>query len=230
MRRALVLALALAATGCGSPDNGAAVVPAQESAKTIGVPAGVYRLDTTHASLFWSVRHLGLSDYTARFTGLDATLQLDPDDIARSSITLTIDPKSVRADYPADYRKTHAKSAFSSWDEDLAMSKSFLNAGAFPNIAFKSTTARQTGPDTAEVVGDLTFLGVTRPVTMNVKLNGELATHPFSRTPAIGFAAEGRFKRSDFGMSTSGVIGDEVSLRFNGEFLMEPPPAATAEP
>ena len=56
---------------------------------------------------------------------------------------------------------------------------------------------------------------------MDVTFNGEMASHPFSKTPALGFRAEGEFNRSDFGMRVGGPLGDTVKVVFNGEFLRE---------
>jgi polyisoprenoid-binding protein YceI len=192
------------------------------------VPAGVYALDPTHASLEWSITHLGLSHYTARFNTIDARLTLDPANLANSSVTATIDPKSVDAHYAGDYRGTHAQTGFGSWSEDIARNAAFLNADVHKDIRFASTKVEPTGPRTAEVTGDLTFLGQTKPVTLTVTFVGDVARHPMAGRPAIGFAAEGRFKRSDFGMST-GPLGDEATIRFNGEFIQQAPSAAPAQ-
>ncbi|MNE38200.1 hypothetical protein D3C80_1320900 [compost metagenome] len=77
------------------------------------------------------------------------------------------------------------------------------------------------------MTGDLTFLGVTKPVTLDATFGGEIEKHPFMQVPTIGFAAEGKFKRSDFGMPV-GPVGDETTIRFDGEFLQQVAPAAPA--
>ncbi|KAK0330672.1 hypothetical protein LTR94_031921, partial [Friedmanniomyces endolithicus] len=114
-----------------------------------------------------------------------------------------------------------------SWSEDIAKNKVFLNATAFPQITFKSTKVELTGTRTAKVTGDQTFLGVTKPVTLDATFNGDLEKHPFVPAPAIGFSAEGKFKRTDFGMAL-GPVGDEVTIRFDAEFIKEVAPAAPA--
>src|SRR5690606_3793259 len=143
------------------------------------------------------------------------------------ALAATIAPASVDANYQGDYVGTHAATGFKSWNEDIAKSKNFLNGGVFPQITFKSTQVELTGPRTAKVTGDLTFLGVTKPVTLDATFGGEIEKHPFMQVPAIGFAAEGSFKRSDFGMPV-GPVGDEVTIRFDGEFIKEAAPAAAA--
>lgn len=226
--KAAILAVSAAAllTACSPAADKA---PAADAAATAPVelkaPAGVYVMDPTHASLQWSVPHNSISNYTARFNTFEAKLTLDPANLANSSVEATIDPLSVDANYPGDYLGTHAATGFKSFSEDIAKSKNFLNAGAFPKITFKSTQVELTGPRTAKVTGDLTFLGVTKPVTLDATFGGEIEQHPFMQVPAIGFAAEGSFKRSDFGMPV-GPVGDEVTIRFDGEFIKEAAPAA----
>lgn len=198
-----------------------------ETAPEVKAPAGVYALDKTHASLIWSIPHLGMSDYTARFANIDAKVTLDPENIAQSSVVLTIDPASVRTDYPGDYAGTHANSGFKSWDEQIALSPDFLDGRKAPQISFTSTKVEQTGPRTAKVTGDLNFRGQTRPVTLDATFIGSVESHPFRKVPAIGFSAEGSFKPSEFGVGLlGGTLGDEVKVRFNGEFISEQPAAA----
>jgi polyisoprenoid-binding protein YceI len=187
-------------------------------------PTGVYNLDPTHANLTWSVPHNNISSYTARFNTYAAKLTLDAANLENSAIEVTIDPASVDANYPGDYAGTHAQTGYKSWNDDLAKAADKLNASAFPQITFKSTTVKKTGDRTADVTGDLTFLGVTKPVTLKATFNGEIDKHPFMQVPAIGFSAEGSFKRSDFGQP-AGFVGDDVTIKFDGEFIQE---AATA--
>ncbi|MET4684663.1 YceI family protein [Brevundimonas faecalis] len=233
IKAALLAVSAAALLAACSPAADKSGAPAADAASTAPVelkaPAGVYAMDPTHASLQWSIAHNTISNYTARFNTFSAKITLDPANLANSTVEATIDPASVDANYPADYVGAHAASGFKSWSEDIARNKNFLNAGAFPQITFKSTKVELTGPRTAKVTGDLTFLGVTKPVTLDATFNGELEKHPFMQVPAIGFAAEGRFKRSDFGMAV-GPVGDEVTIRFDAEFIKEAAPAAAAAP
>lgn len=190
----------------------------------IAAPAGLYRLDPNHASLHFSVKHLGVSNYVVRFTSFDVTLDLNPDDLSASSVSATIDPASVRTDFSGDYQGTHPDSGFSSWDEDLAKSGNFLNAGEYPSITFKSTRVEQAPDGTLQVTGDLELLGQTRPITLEVEVVGSEQAHPFSGVGLIGFSARGTFNRSDFGMThllTPPLVGDTVTLQFEGEFLQE---------
>lgn len=195
--------------------------PAVAAAAAIAAPAGAYSLDTTHSSLAFSVNHLGLSTYVLRFTKFDARLNLDPANPANSSVTVDIDPSSIRSDYPGDYKAGHADSGFSSWDEDLARSPKFLNSSAHPTITFKSRSVEPMAGGDLRIAGDLTLLGQTHPVTLDAKVVGSAAAHPFNQKGAIGFAAMGTFERSTFGMThlvNPPLVGDTVTIHFNGEF------------
>ena len=187
-----------------------------------GAPAGQYQLDPTHSSLSFSVNHLGLSNYVVRFTSYTVLLQYDPAQPGKSSVTASIDPASLRTYYPADYRASHPNSKFASWDEDLAQSEKFFNAGKFPQIAFRSTAVRSAGPGSLHITGELTLLGQTHPVELDATLVGSTASHPMQPgRAAIGFSAHGSLARSAFGMDSflsPPLIGDTVTVQFEGEF------------
>ncbi|MGB0954630.1 MAG: YceI family protein [Panacagrimonas sp.] len=190
-------------------------------APAIPVPTGTYALDPTHASLSFTVNHLGLSNYVARFADYDVQLVLDPENPGKSSVKVTVDPTSIRTDYPGDYKATHQESPYQSWNEDLAQSPKFFNAGEFAQISFESTKVEQRGPGAYHIVGDLSMLGVTRPLELNASIVGATEKHPFTGKAAIGFSAQGTLQRSAFGMNhllQPPLIGDAVTVRFEGEF------------
>ncbi len=230
MRRIPILCLGLVVAACApaattpaAPPEAAAAAPVVEAAapqpEVKYGAAGTYALDLTHASLTWRVNHFGLSKYTGRFTEFDATLQFNPEDPAATTLTATINPASVETDYRGDYKGTHPTSPFASWNEDLAKNAQWFNAGAFGTITFMSTGINPTGPATGQVTGDLTFLGVTKPVTLDVTYNG-VANFPWAPdVDKIGFSAAGKINRTDFGMATYAPnIGEEVEIIIEAEF------------
>lgn len=175
------------------------------------MPAGVYTVDKTHASLIWKVSHAGLSNYTARFKSYDAEINFDPADITKSTVTAKIDPATLETDYVATAEKD--------FNKNLITKEEWFNAGKFPEITFKSTKIEVTGENTGKIHGDLTFLGVTKPVTLDATFNGAYAVQPFSKKPAMGFSATGSITRSDFGLSTYvPMIGDKVDIIIEAEF------------
>lgn len=183
------------------------------------VPSGVYRLDPLHAALTWTIPHNSLSNYMARFTQYDVVMRLDRDALDKSEVEVVIDPRSVVTHYPADFLATHPTAKFQTWDEQIGRGAQFLNGDTFPTITFKSTKIEMMRPRAGRVTGDLTFLGVTRPVTLDVSLNGQQARHPLRGVPAVGFSAKGRIRPADFGMKLAGGLGDTVTVTFDGELL-----------
>ena len=176
------------------------------------LPAGTYALDKTHASITWKVDHLGLSKYTARFTEFDATVNLNPADPAQSTLEVTINPASVRTDYPNAAQKD--------FDNKLAKGEDWFNAGTHPQISFKATAIEITADNTGTLTGDLTLLGETQPLTLDVAFNGAMLEHPFANKPAMGFSATGTVKRSLWGFDTYiPNIGDEVEVLIEVEFI-----------
>jgi len=232
MSRKLLAGLAFAAilAACGQQaTTPAATEPAAEAAAPVQVtvPAGVYKLDPTHASVTFRVKHFGISNYTARFATWDGEITFDPANLTASTVKASIDPASVRTDYPGDFKATHPNSKFASWDEELGKGETFL--GGTP-ISFQSTALEVTGADTGKLTGDLTLKGVTKPVTLDVKFNGEIPSHPFSQKPVIGFSATGLVKRADFGVATTepltNFLGEDVEVMIEGEFHRQDDPAA----
>lgn len=198
MLRALMLSLLL-------------TVPVAAQEMDLGSPpAGTYRPDPAHTRLWFIVDHLGFSKYMALFTKVDATLQFDPEHPEAMSVTATVDLTSLETHNPAvDYNFNEIVSG-----EDL------LNAPAHPEATFVSTKVAVTGKNTADVTGDLTLNGVTRPVVFAANYNGGWGHMPMDQMGArAGFSLQTVIKRSDFGIdfgvpepgSKMGV-GDDVQI------------------
>ncbi|MDX2276095.1 MAG: YceI family protein [Hyphomonadaceae bacterium] len=219
-------ALALLAA-CSPPAEPRPEAPAAETAAPApsieGIPAGAYTLDKSHASLVFRVSHLGFSTYTAEFSDFDAQLQLDPAKPATAALTATVNPRSL--DIPAPPAGFLRELLGPQW----------LNAAAHPRITFQSTRIEVTGANTARIHGDLTLLGVTKPIVLDATYNGGWAGIPQDPHARIGFSARGSFNRSDFGLSigvpppgsTMGV-GDSIEVQIETEFSGPPMQAAPA--
>src|SRR5260221_6566983 len=87
----------------------------------IKAPKGTYKNDPLHSSLTFKIDHMGLSHYTARFTKFSATLDLDPAKLANSSVTVNIEPSSVRTDYSGDFKAAQKDSPYKTFDEQIAL-------------------------------------------------------------------------------------------------------------
>jgi len=193
----------------------AAAKPGHTAAsKPEALPAGEYTLDKPHASLTFTVSHMGFSHYTARFTSFDAHMTLDPAHPEKVKLTATIDPLSLALNAPP-----------AGFHDELT-GKDWLDAKLTPQWTFKSTKVVKTGPKTARVTGDFTMHGVTKPVTLDVTFNGGYRGLPgYDPHARIGFSAHGVLKRSDFGIK-NGIpapgsnlgVSDEVIFAIESEF------------
>lgn len=175
------------------------------------MPEGNYQVDLSHASIVWKVSHFGLSDYVARFAEFDASIDFDPDNVEKSVVSASINPMSIQTAYPNADEKD--------FDKLLATDKSWFNAGEFASIDFVSTGIELTGENTAIMTGDLNFLGVTLPVSLDVVFNGAMQRQPFTGKPTMGFSATTTIERSKWGMTKFVPnIGDTVEVMIEGEF------------
>ncbi len=118
----------------------------------------------TEVRLQWS--HAGVSTQAAEFTTVKGKLDLEPDNVEQSSLSVTIDASSISTGFgPLD---DHMKSA------------DFLEVETYPQITFSSTGVKQTGDTTADVTGDLTIHGVTKSVTLKTTLTHR-GDHPIGK-------------------------------------------------
>ena len=170
------------------------------------VQAGDYALDSSHGRITWKIDHMGFSDYVGQFINVKAQLKLDPANPANSTLIAEVPIADVAPN-------------------DDALKRHLLNADFFdvenhPTATFRSTRIVLDSDDAneADVFGDLTIKGITRPVKLEVEFNQ--AGPSMGGTYRAGFDAETTIKRSDFGI-TYGLpaLGDEVELHIEGEFV-----------
>lgn len=162
-----------------------------------------WQLDHAHTQVFFTVSHLGFTEMLGQFRKFDARLVLDPEDWSRSSLEATVEAASV--DMNHEGLNEHLR------NED------FFHVAQHPKLLFRSTRVEDLGDNRLRVHGELTLLGVTRPLSLDVRIN-RLGEHPMRKIPWVGFRAEGRIRRSDFGMNYAlGPVGDEVGILINAE-------------
>jgi polyisoprenoid-binding protein YceI len=158
--------------------------------------ADTFKVDPVHASVVFSVQHLGITNFYGRFNDISGTVVFDRENSSKSSVELSV---------PVESLDTHNAKR-----EQSLKSPDYFDAKQFPTITFKSTKVEGSG-DTLKVSGDLTIHGVTKPLTVDFKKGGE-GKGLFGEMRGGG---ETRFtiKRSDFGMNfQQGAIGDEVTI------------------
>lgn len=167
------------------------------------VTAGNYKADPGHSLIAWRVHHFGFNDYIGLFGDVEGTLTLDPANLAAAKVDVTIPIAKV----------TTASAGLT--DHLLRAGQNGGKADFFgPNPAaarFVSTAVKVDG-DEADITGDLTLNGVTKPVTIEAEFTGA-GKHPFNQRETVGFEGEATIKRSEFGLTGFiPMVGDEVKL------------------
>lgn len=171
--------------------------------------AGTYKLDKTHAGVNFRINHLGFSNFMGRFEDIDGTATVNPTDLSKSGVIITLETDSV--DTNVDKLDEHLEAA------------DFFDSAKFKAITFTSTKVEVTGTNaqgksTGKVHGMLSLRGVTKPVVLDVVFNGH-GQSPFGGGERLGFDGSTTIKRSDFGMgSMVPMVGDEVEIQFAVEF------------
>lgn len=172
--------------------------------EVVEIKDGEYTLDKEHAALLFRINHMGFSSYVGRFNDFDVSLNFDPKKIENSSIEAIINMRSI------DVNNTDFAATLTG--------KGWLDTENFPQAVFRSLFVDKIDEQQLVVKGELTFLGITKAVTMDVKLNGA-GNNPLTRKYTLGFAANLRFKRSDFDFKKFiPVVGDEVDIEIHSEF------------
>jgi polyisoprenoid-binding protein YceI len=168
-----------------------------------------YTIDPTHLTIAFKVHHVGFFDMVGLFTKASGSFSFDEETKELSDLKVVIKTKSVFTGHKK--RDAHLRSA------------DFLNAGEFPEMVFVGKSTEKTGDKTGKVHGELTLLGQTRPVTLDVRWN-KSADHPIYKRWTIGVDATGLLKRSEFGMAyavKNGWIGDDLNLMIGFEAYKE---------
>jgi polyisoprenoid-binding protein YceI len=191
-----------------------ALVPLAASAASENVadiPSGHYVLDPKHSSVIARVLHLGISVYAVRFDAVSATLDYDSAHPEAAKVQASVDPASLDAiPIPGN-------------DPSKQFARDFLKVDQFPKASFVSTRLQQGQAGRGTMTGDLTLMGVTKPVTFDVTFVGtghEPLPVPFG-VHAAGFSAVTKISRADFGSTYLGndnLVGDDVTLEINAEF------------
>lgn len=168
-----------------------------------------WKSDPNHSKLTFSVTHLGISDIAGLFNTFDARIMANKDDFSDASFTLSVDVNTINTQ--VEMRDNHLRS------ED------FFHVEKFPTMTYKSTSIKKVGPDKYKLIGDLTLLGITREVAMDLWYRGTIE-NPQSKALTSGFQLTGTLKRSDFNLGPkfpAPMISNEVSIKADGEFLKQ---------
>lgn len=152
--------------------------------------AGTYNFDRAHTFIGFRVRHMGLIDVPGYFRDFTGEINYDPKDPGRSSVNFSAKVTSI--DTGIEGRDKHLRSG------------DFFEVEKYPDLTFKSTKVEKQG-DAWMVTGDLTMKGVTKSVTLPVKITGFLPGNQ-RNGPRMGVTAETTINRRDFGVNYGGNL------------------------
>ena len=172
-----------------------------------------YKIDSLHSFPHFGVDHFGVSTIWGRFDKMGGTFMIDKAG-KKGSVELVIETASVTTGDSDKGSRPRTR------DEHLRQAD-FFNSTEFPRMTYKSTNVKFNGDAPSEIEGQLTLLGVTKPV--NIKIDRwTCREHPMNKRAMCGGNASGSFKRTDFGMKF-GVpnVGDEIRLMINFEGYKE---------
>jgi polyisoprenoid-binding protein YceI len=172
-----------------------------------------YKVDPIHSFPHFGVDHFGVSTIWGRFEKMTGTFTIDRA-AKKGSVDLAIETATVTTGDSERGSRPRTR------DEHLRTAD-FFNVAEFPRMTYKSTSVKFNGDVPSEIEGQLTLLGVSKPVTIKVD-RWTCRDNPMSKKPMCGGNASGSFKRTDFGMKY-GVpgVGDEVRLMINFEGYKE---------
>ncbi|MCE3035754.1 MULTISPECIES: YceI family protein [Streptomyces] len=189
----------------GRKDN-TTTTPAQATGPDLTALTGDYTIDPAHTTIEFVARHAMVTNVRGSFQDFSGSLHLDGQDPAKSTATLDVTMASI--DTGNADRDGHLKSA------------DFFKIDEFPTMTFRSTRAESLGGEDYRITGDLSLLGVTRPITIDLEFNG-VAKDPFGNERA-GFEGKAELLRSEWGLTwnaaleTGGVlISDKIKLNFD---------------
>lgn len=174
-----------------------------------------YSFDKAHTQILFFVNHLGFSNSQGEFHDYDGYFIFNMEEPEKSEVDVTIKTASIDMD---DEK----------WDEHLK-NKDFFNVEEFPEMHFKSTDIIVTGENTADIKGDFTLLGVTKPVTLSV-IHNKSGKFPMGDKYVSGFSAKTTIKRSEFGMEYGlPMVSDDVNIMIEVEGVRERPADSSDE-
>ena len=166
---------------------------------------GTYALDTAHSRVGFVARHAMVTKVRGAFNEFEGQTFIDGTDPSKSTVSVTLKVASV------DTRN--------SMRDDHLRTNDFLDAAAFPEITFVSTSVTHDGGNDFQVTGDLTIKGVTKSVTIPLEFQGA-AKDPYGNE-RIGLEGSTQIVRSDYGVTynaaleTGGVlVSDKITLEF----------------
>ncbi|WP_232492132.1 YceI family protein [Novosphingobium kaempferiae] len=199
MNRILMSAFAAASVLVAAP-----IVAQQADTNAAAVQAGNYALDSSHTLVRFTVDHFGISEFFGTLPGAKGTLSLDPKNLGAAKLDVSVPVASVSTTNKV-------------LDEEL-VSAEWFDAAQYPEMRFVSTKVVKTGARTADISGNLTFHGVTKPVTLKATFKAA-NVNPMNKAYTLGFNAVGTIRRTEFGVSKyAPLVSDETQIAITAAF------------
>jgi polyisoprenoid-binding protein YceI len=168
--------------------------------------AADYKVDAAHSKVGFTVRHLMITDVTGSFKDFEGSFSFDAAKGTVGATNFVVQAKSIDTDN--EKRDEHLRSP------------DFFDVAKFPTVTMTNSKVTKAGKNKFKWTGDLTMHGVTKPVTLDLVYNGSMKD-AWGNNRA-GFAATGKIKRSDYGLTWNKVlesggvtVSDEVRLNFD---------------
>lgn len=172
----------------------------------------IYKIDPTHSSASFSVKHMMISKVHGAFEKLSGDLTFDPSNPKAFNISVQIETASINT--REEKRDAHLRSA------------DFFDVEKFPKITFNSQSLEKS-KDGYIVIGDLNIHGVTQKVSLEMETPSEEVKDPWGNL-RIAVAGKTKIKRKDFGLTwnaaleTGGVlVGDDVTITLDVQFVKQ---------
>lgn len=165
-----------------------------------------WKIDPAHSEVSFGITHMGISEVEGEFDKFDGTIVATEDDFSDAEYEMVIEVPSVNTG--VEMRDNHLRNA------------DFFDAEKHPKMIFKSTSSEKVGDGKYKVTGDLSFHGVTKPVTLDVWYRGTVE-NPQNGDVISGFAISGDVKRSDFNLGpdfSEAILSDKVVIDVDAEF------------
>jgi polyisoprenoid-binding protein YceI len=171
------------------------------AAPSLAAPRSNWEIDPSRTHISFSIDAVGYPRTEGQFRRFDGRVSVDFDHPGQSRVSFNVEAQSVDV----------GSASF----DDYLRSEAFLNVARFRQIAFVSTTVEKISEHEIHLTGDLTMLGVTKPLTVDVEVNRQPGAHG-----RLGFTARAKIDRLAFGMNSGfPVISRDVDLLVASEAI-----------
>ncbi|HET8886581.1 MAG TPA: YceI family protein [Salinimicrobium sp.] len=171
---------------------------------TITYAQSTWNVDKAHSQVSFGITHMGISEIEGLFRDFDATIVASEEDFSDAVFNVSIDISSV--DTGIEMRDNHLRTS------------DFFDVEKYPTMTFKSSKIEKVAENKYKITGDLSFHGVTKPVTLDVWYRGSVKNE---KGIVSGFQITGSINRKDFNIANETpevALSNEVKIKVDAEF------------